>query len=144
MTSDSLVRSWEEDEELQRSTKKVKENHRGKPIQESHSHGTGGVGLSNKDTLVGELPGAFEQAFDFNNEMEYDVTSDDDFESLPPREVVVKLSGERKNKIRASWASALIVKVFRKVVGFHFLHSHSYTRDWPVCGSLQGRWSAST
>ena len=80
------------------------------------------MGLSYKDTLVGELPGAFEQAFDFNNEMEYDATSDDKFENLPPGEVVVKLSGERKNKIRALWATALIVKVFGKTMGFHFLH----------------------
>ena len=89
----------------------------------------------NKDTLVGELLGAFEQAFDFNNEMQYDATFDDEFESLPPREVAVKLSGERKNKIRASWASALIVKVFRKVVGFHFLHS-GLTSIWMPLGKM--------
>nr|POE67482.1 uncharacterized protein CFP56_51153 [Quercus suber] len=40
MTSDSLVRSREEDEELQRSTKKVKETHRGKAAQEPHGLGT--------------------------------------------------------------------------------------------------------
>ena len=55
--------------------------------------------------------------------MGFDATSDDEFENLPPGEVVVKLSGERKNKIKASWASALIVKAFGKSVGFHFLHS---------------------
>ncbi|KAF3970060.1 hypothetical protein CMV_006197 [Castanea mollissima] len=55
--------------------------------------------------------------------MEFDATSDDEFENLPLGEVAVKLFGERKNKIRASWASTLIVKVSGKTVGFHFLHS---------------------
>ena len=123
MTGDAPVRSREEDEELQRSTKKVKENHHGRAAQEPHGLGTGGMGISYKETLVGELPGAFEQAFDFNQEMEFDATSDDEFENLPPGEVAIKLSGERKNKIKASWSRAFIVKVFGKAVGFHFLHS---------------------
>ena len=123
VTGDAPVRSREEDEELQRSTKKVKENHRVKPAQEPDGLGVGGVSFSYKESLVGELPGAFEQAFDFNHEMDFDAISDDEFENLPPGEVAVKLFGERKNKIRASWTRALIVKAFGKSVGFHFLHS---------------------
>ena len=118
MVGVSPVRSREENEELQRSTKKVKEGHRGKSVQEPHGLGTGG-GFSYKETLVGELPGAFEQAFD----------------NLPPGEVAVKLSGERKNKIRASWSRALIVKVFGKSVGFHFLHSR-LTSMWKPSGKM--------
>ena len=38
--SKSFMRSREEDQELQMSTKKVKESHHGKSIQ-SHSHGSG-------------------------------------------------------------------------------------------------------
>ena len=134
MVGVSPVRSREENEELQRSTKKVKEGHRGKSVQEPHGLGTGG-GFSYKETLIGELPGAFEQAFDFNHEMEFDATSDDEFDNLPPGEVVVKLSGERKNKIRASWSRALIVKVFGKSVGFHFLHSR-LTSMWKPSGKM--------
>ena len=93
------------------------------------------MGLSYKDTFVGELPGAFEQAFDFNNEMEYDATSNDKFENLPPGEIAVKLSGERKNKIKDSWASALIVKVFGKTMGFHFLHSRQISM-WKPLGKM--------
>ena len=62
-------------------------------MQEPHDLGNGG-GFSYKETLIGELPDAFEQAFDFNHEMEFDATSDDEFDNLPP--------GERKNKIKAS------------------------------------------
>ena len=76
------------------------------------------MGLLYKETIVGELPGTF----DFNNTMEYKAISNDEFEDLPPRQVAIKLFGERKNKIRASWANALIVKVFGKTVRYHFLH----------------------
>ena len=135
MTSDSSIRSREEDEELQRSTKKVKENHRGRVAQEHHGLGTRGMGISYKETLVGELPSAFEQVFYFNHEMEFNAISDEEFENLPPGEVAVKLSEERKNKIRASWSNALIVKVFGKVVGFHFLHSR-LTNMWKPSGKM--------
>ena len=67
MTGDAPVRSREEDEELQRSNKKVKEHHPRKSVQAPHGLGTGGAGFSYKETLIGELPGAFKQAFDFNH-----------------------------------------------------------------------------
>ena len=54
---------------------------------------------------------------------EVEVESDDEFEVLPPREAAVRLSSHSKNQIRAIWANALIVKVFGKTVGFHFLRS---------------------
>lgn len=135
MTCDSPVRSREEDEELPKSTKNVKENHRGRTAQEPCGLGTGGMGVSYKESLVGELPGAFKQAFDFNHEMEYDASSDDEFENLPPGEVAVRLLGERKNKIRASWSRALIVKVFGKAMGFHFLHSR-LVNMWKPLGRM--------
>nr|XP_023877887.1 uncharacterized protein LOC111990334 [Quercus suber]POE79075.1 hypothetical protein CFP56_70868 [Quercus suber] len=134
MVGVSLVRSREEDEELQRSTKKVKEGHRGKSVQDPHGLSTGGGSFSYKETLVGELPGAFEQAFDFNHEMDFDVISDDEYENLPPGEVAVKLSGERKNKIRASWSRG-VVKVFGKSVGFHFLLSKLISM-WKPSGKM--------
>ena len=91
--SESAVRSREEDEKLQQSTKKVKEDHR-------HSIGEEGI-RSYKDKLVGEIPEAFEQAFVVESNMDTEIESDDEFMDLPPGEVVVKLSGERKGKMRA-------------------------------------------
>ena len=88
----------------------------------SPSYGEGG-NISYKEKLVGEIPGAFEQAFDFKSNMETEIELDDEFTDLPLSEVVVKLSGERKGKMRAPWANALIDKVFSKNVGYHFLHS---------------------
>ena len=93
------MRSREEDEELQRSTKKVKENHRVKPAQEPHGLGAGGVSFSYKESLVGELLGALEQAFDFNHEMEFDAISNDEFENLPPGEVLLNSLGKGKTKL---------------------------------------------
>ena len=49
----------------------------------------------------------------------------------------MKLSGERKGKMRAPCANALIVKVFGKTVGFHFLHS-KLLGMWKPIGKLDG------
>ena len=88
----------------------------------SPSYGEGG-NKSYKEKLVGEIPGAFKQAFDFESNMETEIELDDEFTNLPPSEVAVKLSRERKGKMHAPWANALIVKFFSKNVGYHFLHS---------------------
>nr|POE81322.1 hypothetical protein CFP56_61788 [Quercus suber] len=99
--SKSAVRSREEDEELQRSTKKAKDSHcRGASLVGHHPH-LGGESLSFKEKLIGEIPRAFKQAFDFENHMDTEVESDDEFSEIPPGEVVVKLSLERKASIRA-------------------------------------------
>ena len=44
--------------------------------------------------------------------------SNDEFKDLPLRQVAIKLFGERKNKIKAYWANALIVNVFEKTIGY--------------------------
>lgn len=49
--------------------------------------------------------------------------SNDEFYEPPLGEKVVRFSGNMKTKIRALWVNALIVKVFGKTVGYHFLHS---------------------
>lgn len=54
------MRSREEDEELQRSTKKVKENHRNGAFGPKEMEG------SYKAKLPGEIPRAYEQAFKFD------------------------------------------------------------------------------
>ena len=48
---------------------------------------------------MGEIPGAFEQAFAFENEMETEVESDDETLDLEVGIVAVNLSGERKASI---------------------------------------------
>ena len=122
--SESAVRSREEDDELQRSTKKVKENSRDRVSLEQHSPRLGGEGFSYKKKLIGDIPGAFEQAFNFENVMETEAEFDiEDEEVLLPGEVVVKLSSDKKAKIRAAWNNGLIVKVFGKTVGYHYLVS---------------------
>lgn len=112
MSQDTAVRSREEDEELEHSTKKVKEDHR-----------EGNTSVSYKESLVGEIPGAYEQAFVADYGMETEVHSDDE-ESDPEAGVIaVNLSGVRKARIRAKWTNALIVKVVGKTVGYQFLIS---------------------
>ena len=121
--SETAVKSKKEDEELQQGTKKVKEDHRvGAHHIASLSYGEGG-NKPYKEKLIGEILGAFEQAFDFESNMETEIESDDEFTDLPSGEVAVKLSEERKGKMRAPWANALIAKIFGKNVGYHFLHS---------------------
>ena len=67
--------------------------------------------------------------------METEIESDDEFIDLPPSEVAVKLSRKRKGKMRAPWAYALIVKVFSKNVGYHFLHS-KHLGMWKLIGKM--------
>lgn len=130
--SESAVRSREEDEELQRSTKKVKEDHCMGPQSGAYPSASEEGPRSYKDKLTGEIPGAFEQAFVAESSMDTEIESDDEFTDLLPGEAAVKLSGERKGKMRAPWANALIVKVFGKTVGFHFLHSKLLAMWRPV------------
>ena len=122
--SESAIRSREEDEELQQSTKKVKESHW---LRQSHENppylNQGGSG-SYKEKLIGEILGAFEKAFAFEANMEIEVESDDEFFELPSSELAVKLSETTKARIRSQWANVLIVKVFGKMVGYNYLRSH--------------------
>ena len=98
-----MLATREEDDELQRSTKKVKENNRDRVFLEQHSPRLRGEGFSYKEKLIGDILGAFEQAFNFKNVMETEAESDiEDEEVLLPGEVVVKLSGDKKAKIRAA------------------------------------------
>ena len=49
--------------------------------------------------------------------------------------MAVKLSEERKGKMCAPWANALLVKVFNKNVGYHFLHS-KLLGIWKLIGKM--------
>uniref|UniRef100_A0A7N2QXT1 Uncharacterized protein n=1 Tax=Quercus lobata TaxID=97700 RepID=A0A7N2QXT1_QUELO len=70
--------SSEEEVELARSNKKVEDLHHAN-FMEDNTNAVGGTPwmkdtintqASFKDKLVGEIPGAYRQAFDFTNEME--------------------------------------------------------------------------
>ena len=78
--------------------------------------------MSYKDSLVGDIPGAYEQAFRFDkNWEEEDYESDTELEPLLEGMAEVKLYKETKAHIRAPWSKALIVKVFGRSVGFNYL-----------------------
>ncbi|XP_050254840.1 uncharacterized protein LOC126700672 [Quercus robur] len=119
-------RSLEEEAELQRSTKKVKEAAMGSAFR---------TNVSYKDKLVGEMPGAFAQAFNLNAE---ETVSDEprmDVEGLHNGLLAVTLSSEMRKQIRSKWAFALIVKVVGRTVGFHFLRNRVMSL-WKPTGRL--------
>nr|XP_023902463.1 uncharacterized protein LOC112014276 [Quercus suber]POF27029.1 uncharacterized protein CFP56_40394 [Quercus suber] len=135
--------SLEEQAELARSNKKVKNvSHAG--FCEGHSLGSssptfaGGSGSKNvsfKDKLMGEIPGAYTQAFCFEEVMDDDAESDDEVETLRQGMVAVKFSKELKQEIRRPWVRALIVKVYGRVVGLNFLQAKLLSM-WKPAGRL--------
>nr|POE53701.1 uncharacterized protein CFP56_36862 [Quercus suber] len=139
----SRALSREEQEELVRSKKKVKDvSHGG--FQEGLDSAAssprigGGVWsrtMSFKDKLVGEIPGAFTQAFNFGNLMEDDADSDEEVEGLREGLVAVSFSKELKQKIRSPWYKALIVKVYGRPVGLSFLQNKLLSL-WRLAGRL--------
>ena len=121
--------SREEEAELSRSKKKVKDVHHA-----NFSEGIGENGFSPrsnnawvspsksfKEKLIGEIPGAYAQAFVFNDQMEDDVESDDKVTGLREGLAAVKLSKETKLRIRGSWSNALIVKLYGRKMSFTFI-----------------------
>nr|POE60561.1 uncharacterized protein CFP56_66079 [Quercus suber] len=143
MNSPPLSLSREEQEELARSNKKVKDvNHAGYRVgpdsgSSSQSHGfeSWNGSASFKDKLVGEIPGAYTQAFCFGEAMEDDVESDEEVENLREGLVAVKFSKECKQHIRTPWSKALIVKVYGRSVGLNFLHNRLLSL-WKPAGRL--------
>ena len=143
----SNMQSVEDDGANHRNSKKHKENHvnHTQEIDLGLEHPVGGeseafveskepnepsspirvrTGISYKDSLVGVLPGAYENAF-FGNNMEEDggVSSDEEGDGDSPEdgEVVIRFTRDLKQKIRAPWSTSLIVKVFGRSVGYVFL-----------------------
>ena len=116
-----MVRSKKEDDVLQRSMKKVKESPRDHAGHEPLLPNSDVEGKSYRDKLIGVWPGAFEKAFDFGNAMEMEAETDNEADEDLPSEAIVQLNGNKKGKIRAAWKYVLIVKVFGKTIGYHFL-----------------------
>jgi len=135
----SLALSSEEKNELIRSNKNVKDNHYNttgraviEPLVATDSiHPQ----LSFKAKLIGEILGAFAQAFDLRDKEETEMTpsfSETDMESDEIRElreglVAAKISQGLKQRIHAPWSKALIVKVYGRTVGYKFLHAKILT-----------------
>ena len=125
------VLSREEEAEISRSKKKVKDVHHAGfndgtnegCSSRGHQTAWGSPKKSFKDKLVGEIPGAFAKAFDFIDLMEDEIESDDEMLELREGLTAVKLSRETKLRIRSPWALTLIIKPFDKAVGFNFLQN---------------------
>ena len=84
-----------------------------------HEQGGWSEASSFKEKLIGDILGAYTQAFNFSDIME----SDEEVENLCEGLVAVKFSNDFKKKIRTPWTRALIVKVYGRVVGLSFLYS---------------------
>ena len=124
--------SSEESDALERSTKKFEENH---CVQENHYGNSGketNAFRSYKDKLVGDIPSAYEQAFGFEATMEEEAESDCEESSLCEGMVAISLLKEENARIREPWGQAIIVKTFRRKVGFLFLSSRLRTIWTPV------------
>ena len=93
------------------------------PSSPNHDGGLWNLNVSFKDRLVGEIPGAFSQAFSFEDGMDDDAELDEEVETLRQGLVSVKLSREFKRKIRKPWGRAFIVKAFGRSVGLHFMQA---------------------
>nr|POF22445.1 uncharacterized protein CFP56_49769 [Quercus suber] len=132
--------SREEEAELTRSIKKVKDVSHG----EFESHMREGINsfpsspgitrhpLSFRDKLVGEIPGAYVQAFNFSELMEAEEEADEELSNLREGLVAVPFSKELKTRIRSPWSKSLIVKVYGRAVGFSFLHNRLMSLWKPV------------
>ncbi|XP_075645846.1 uncharacterized protein LOC142617025 [Castanea sativa] len=77
--------------------------------------------VSYKDSLLGDIPSAYAQAFRFERVDEPKVESDTKLGDIVKGMVDVKLSQETKSRIRAPWTKALIVKVYGKTMGYNYL-----------------------
>ena len=107
--------SSEEEAELLRSVKKFKDGPQDKPVAPPRKQ------VSYKDSLIGDIPGAYAQAFSFEAVEGTEEESDSELDELVEGMVNVKLSKETKARIRAQWTKALIVKVYGKSVGYSYL-----------------------
>nr|POF10944.1 uncharacterized protein CFP56_16060 [Quercus suber] len=135
--------SREEEAELFRSKKKVKEGHHADfhdGLSESgHSQGGqsswGAVKKTFKDKLVGEILGAYAKAFDFSNLLDMEAESDEEVEELRDGLAAVKLTRETKLRIKKPWSKALIIKLYGRSIGLSFLQSKLISL-WKPSGTL--------
>lgn len=134
----------EDEDSVRRSTKKKKDSHPplgggvasgfiSSPLRDTL--GDTHSGSSYKDTLIGEILGAYAQAL-FGSAMDADdLSSDDEDDILVEGEVCIKISREIKHRIRAPWCTSFIVKVFGCFVGYLFL-VNKLKSIWSPFGSM--------
>ena len=83
--------------------------------------------MSFRDKLIGEIPGAFAQAFDFTDQMDTESDSDIDEEEttkeLQQGIVAIKLSKDTKRCIRKPWSKAIIMKLVGRSVSFSYMQN---------------------
>nr|POE81241.1 hypothetical protein CFP56_47465 [Quercus suber] len=120
------LRSSEEDAELVRSIKKFKDDSSNRAFSPPRKQ------VSYKDSLLGDIPGAYAQAFRFDAIEEVEGESDTELEELVDGMVDVHLSKETKARIRAPWTKALIVKVYGRTLGYNYLSFKINTLWKPV------------
>ncbi|KAL0000751.1 hypothetical protein SO802_014532 [Lithocarpus litseifolius] len=82
-----------------------------------------------------EIPGAYNQAFELDGHMEVEDGSDDEVTGLREGMVAVTLSKDVKWRIRDPWINSLVVKVYGRVVGYHFLQAKLLAL-WKPTGKL--------
>lgn len=124
--------------ELARSNKKVKDIHhanfnedtRANPFPSRVSSPSSQGKKSFRDKLIGEIPGAYAEAFDLADQMEEDPDSDDDKVDIGD----LSLVGEER-RIRGPWSKAIIIKLVGKMVGFSYLQS-KLTQLWKPSGRM--------
>ena len=106
--------SSEEEDELRCSVKKFKDSCGSRSFSQLR------LPVSYKDTLVGDIPGAYQQAFQVDKIWAESYESDSKLEPLVEGITKVMLSKETNVRIRAPSSKALIVKVYGKSVGFNY------------------------
>nr|POE71528.1 uncharacterized protein CFP56_12759 [Quercus suber] len=107
------------------------------PSSPSHCYGHWNRATSFKDRLIGEIPGAFSQAFNLVDRMEDESDSDEgEMNALREGLAAVSFSKDFKRQIRRPWERALIVKVFGRSAGFTFLHNRLLSL-WKPAGRLE-------
>ena len=108
-------RTSEEEDELQLSIKKFKDSNSARSFTQPRTL------VSYRYTLLGDIPGTYEQAFNLERNWDENAESNMDLEPLIEGMVEVKLSKETFPRIRAPWSKALIVKFYGRTVGFNYL-----------------------
>ena len=126
--------SREEEAELARSNKKVKDSRHaefnegpseGSPSRNNHNHWSK-ENASFRDKLVGKIPGAFAHAFGFTDLMDVENNSnnnDEDISELHEGLVAIKLSKDTKKRLRERWCKAVIVKLVGCSMSFSYMQS---------------------
>lgn len=139
--------SREEEAELARSNKKVKDWHHAdfndgsnddsSPLDSMGHWST--TKTSFRDKLVGAIPRAYAKAFDFADQMDKDMEFDDENAKAnilhQEGTVAVKLTKETKLRIRRPWSKDIIVNLVGRLVSFNYVQS-KLTQIWRPSGRM--------